>query len=114
MLCFAVGCPDWLALPLPQRMQQAGVLEFNNLVEYGKKQPSDFGKFMVDWGTKQDPRAFVYDLMTKEQQDNLKKNLPPAELNKIRNGMNIADRHGLLGDLHQRARTFSTDTHGMM
>lgn len=84
-----------------ERMQQAGVLEFNNLVDLGKKQPSDFGKFMVDWGTKQDPRAFVYDLMTKEQQVNLKKNLPPAELNKIRNGMNLADRHGLLGDVHQ-------------
>lgn len=83
-----------------ERMQQAGVLEFNNLVSYGKKQPSDFGKFMVDWGTKQDPRAFVYDLMSKEQQDKLKKTLPPAELNKIRNGMNIADRHGLLGDVH--------------
>ena len=84
-----------------ERMQQAGVLEFNNMVSLGKKQPSDFGKFMVDWGTKQDPRAFVYDLMTKEQQDKLKKGLPKSELDKIRNGMNIADRHGLLGDVHQ-------------
>jgi hypothetical protein len=83
-----------------ERMQQAGVLEFNNLVSLGKRQPSDFGKFMVDWGTKQDPRAFVYDLMTKEQQEKLKKGLPKEELDKIRNGMNIADRHGLLGDVH--------------
>jgi hypothetical protein len=80
MLCFAVGCPGLLALPATTEHATGGCLEFNNL---------------------QDLRAFVYDLMTKEQQDNPKKNLPPAELNKIRNGMNIADRHGLLGDVHQ-------------
>lgn len=84
-----------------ERMQQAGVLEFNALVQRGAADPSQFNKFMVDWSTKQDPRAFVYDLMTKEQQEKLKKTLSPAELNKIRNGMNIADRHGLLGDVHQ-------------
>lgn len=84
-----------------ERMRQAGVLEFNSKVDRGEADPSNFNKFMVDWGTKQDPRAFVYDLMTKEQQDKLKKNLPPAELKKIRDGMNIADRHGLLGDVHQ-------------
>lgn len=84
-----------------ERMQQAGVLEFNAKVDRGEAIPSGFNKFMVDWGTKQDPRAFVYDLMSKEQQDKLKKTLPAAELNKIRNGMNIADRHGLLGDVHR-------------
>jgi hypothetical protein len=95
-----------------ERMQQAGVLEFNNLVSLGKRQPSDFGKFMVDWGTKQDPRAFVYDLMTKEQQEKLKKGLPKEELDKIRNGMNIADRHGLLGDVHSQPSTPSSATNG--
>lgn len=84
-----------------ERMRQAGVLEFNAKVDRGDADPSQFNKFMTDWGTKQDPRAFVYDLMTKEQQDKLKKGLPPAELKKIRDGMNIADRHGLLGDVHQ-------------
>jgi 5,10-methenyltetrahydromethanopterin hydrogenase len=83
-----------------ERMQQAGVLEFNDMVDRGQALPQNFNKFMADWSTKQDPRAFVYDLMTKEQQDKLKKTLPPAELNKIRNGMNLADRHGLLGDVH--------------
>jgi hypothetical protein len=83
-----------------ERMQQAGVLEFNDMVDRGQALPQNFNKFMADWSTKQDPRAFVYDLMTKEQQDKLKKTLPSAELNKIRNGMNLADRHGLLGDVH--------------
>lgn len=84
-----------------ERMRQAGVLEFNARVDRGDADPSQFNKFMTDWGTKQDPRAFVYDLMTKEQQDKLKKTLSPVELKKIREGMNIADRHGLLGDVHQ-------------
>ena len=84
-----------------ERMRQAGVLEFNSKVDRGEADPSQFNKFMVDWGTKQDPRAFVYDLMSKDQQDKIKKDLPPAELKKIRDGMNIADRHGLLGDVHQ-------------
>jgi hypothetical protein len=84
-----------------ERMRQAGVLEFNEKVDRGEADPSNFNKFMVDWGTKQDPRAFVYDLMSKEQQDKIKKGLPPAELKKIRDGMSIADRHGLLGDVHQ-------------
>jgi hypothetical protein len=84
-----------------ERMKQAAVLEFQSQVEQGRQDPSNFNNFMVKWGTQQDPRAFVYDLMTKDQQDKMKKGLPPAELNKIRNGMNIADRHGLLGDVHQ-------------
>lgn len=84
-----------------ERMRQAGVLEFKAKVDRGDADPSQFNNFMVDWGTKQDPRAFVYDLMSKEQQEKLKKGLPPSELKKIREGMNIADRHGLLGDVHQ-------------
>jgi hypothetical protein len=84
-----------------ERMQQAGVLEFNAAVASGKAAPSSFHKFMVKWGTEQDPRAFVYDLLTPEQQGKLKKTLSKAELDKIRNGMNVADRHGLLGDVHQ-------------
>lgn len=84
-----------------ERMRQAGTLEFKSKVERGDADPSQFNSFLADWGTKQDPRAFVYDLMTKEQQDKLKKGLPPSELKKIREGMNIADRHGLLGDVHQ-------------
>jgi hypothetical protein len=83
-----------------ERMKQAGVLEFNAKVDRGEAIPADFNKFMVNWGTRQDPRAFVYDLMTKEQQEKLKKTLPPTELKKIRDGMNIADRHGLIGDVH--------------
>lgn len=84
-----------------ERMRQAGILEFNRLVDLGKKQPSDFGRYMTDFATKQDPRAFVYDLMTKDQQKKLKEGLSKSELDKIRNGMNLADRHGLLGDVHQ-------------
>jgi hypothetical protein len=84
-----------------ERMRQAGILEFKSKVDRGDADQSQFNNFMVDWGTKQDPRAFVYDLMTPEQQQKLKKNLPPAELKKIRDGMSIADRHGLLGDVHQ-------------
>lgn len=84
-----------------ERMRQAGTLEFKSKVERGDADPSQFNSFLADWGTKQDPRAFVYDLMSKEQQEKLKKGLPPSELKKIREGMNIADRHGLLGDVHQ-------------
>lgn len=84
-----------------ERMQQAGIREFNALVEAGKASPAGFNKFMVKWGTEQDPRAFVYDLLTPEQQAKLKTKLSKPELDKIRNGMNIADRHGLLGDVHQ-------------
>jgi hypothetical protein len=84
-----------------ERMQQAGIREFNSLVESGKAAPSGFNKFMVKWASEQDPRAFVYDLLTPEQQSKMKKGLSKAELDKIRNGMNLADRHGLLGDVHQ-------------
>jgi hypothetical protein len=84
-----------------ERMQQAGIREFNSLVEAGKSAPSGFNKFMVKWASEQDPRAFVYDLLTPEQQAKMKKGLSKAELDKIRNGMNLADRHGLLGDVHQ-------------
>lgn len=84
-----------------ERMQQAGIREFNSMVESGKAAPSGFNKFMVKWASEQDPRAFVYDLLTPEQQAKMKKGLSKGELDKIRNGMNLADRHGLLGDVHQ-------------
>lgn len=84
-----------------ERMQQAGIREFNAMVESGRAAPSGFNKFMVKWASEQDPRAFVYDLLTPEQQAKMKKGLSKAELDKIRNGMNLADRHGLLGDVHQ-------------
>lgn len=84
-----------------ERMQQAGIREFNAMVESGRAAPSSFNKFMVKWASEQDPRAFVYDLLTPEQQAKMKKGLSKAELDKIRNGMNLADRHGLLGDVHQ-------------
>lgn len=83
-----------------ERMQQAGVREFNQAVESGKAQPGDFNKFMVKWGTEQDPRAFVYDLMDAKAQEKVRK-LPAAERAKVTNGMKIAEKWGLLGDVHR-------------
>lgn len=83
-----------------ERMQQAGALEFNELVQSGRAQPGDFNRFMLKWGTQQDPRAFVYDLMDPKAQDKVKK-LPASERAKIAAGMRIAEKHELLGDVHR-------------
>lgn len=83
-----------------ERMQQAGLHEFQELVRQGKAKPGNFADFMVDWGTKQDPRAFVYDIMDKKAQDAVKK-LPAAERAKVAEGMRIAEKWKLLGDVHR-------------
>ncbi|MDB5584900.1 MAG: hypothetical protein JWR80_10076 [Bradyrhizobium sp.] len=83
-----------------ERMQQAGAHEFDEQVAAGKAQPGQFSRFMLKWGTQQDPRAFVYDLMDKKAQDAVKK-LPPAERAKVAEGMRIAEKHKLLGDVHR-------------
>lgn len=83
-----------------ERMQQAGVNEFQEAVRQKRAKPGDFADFMVDWGTKQDPRAFVYDIMDKKAQDAVKK-LPAAERAKVADGMRIAEKWKLLGDVHR-------------
>lgn len=83
-----------------ERMQQAGALEFNELVQSGRAQPGDFNRFMLKWGTEQDPRAFVYDIMDRKAQDKVKK-LPAAERAKVASGMRIAEKWKLLGDVHR-------------
>jgi len=83
-----------------ERMQQAGASEFDQLVRSGQAKPGDFNHFMLDWSTQQDPRAFVYDIMDKKAQDAVKK-LPPAERAKVANGMRIAEKWKLLGDVHR-------------
>ncbi len=83
-----------------ERMQQAGVLVFNDLVRQNQLAPGDYHKFMTEWGTRQDPRAFVYDLMDEKAQNKVKK-LPPAERAKVTAGMRIAKQYGLLGDVHR-------------
>lgn len=83
-----------------ERMQQAGAHEFDELVQTGKMQPGDFNKFMLKWGTNQDPRAFVYDIMDKKAQDKVKA-LPAAERAKVADGMRIAEKWQLLGDVHR-------------
>lgn len=83
-----------------ERMQQAGALEFNDLVQSGKAQPGDFNRFMLKWGTEQDPRAFVYDIMDRKAQDKVKK-LPASERAKVAEGMRIAEKWKLLGDVHR-------------
>ncbi|MBO4227220.1 hypothetical protein [Bradyrhizobium neotropicale] len=83
-----------------ERMQQAGVREFNSLVEQGKMQPSDFNRFMLKWGSEQDPRAFVYDLMDDKAQEKVRK-LSQKERDKIAEGMRLAEKWGLLGDVHR-------------
>lgn len=83
-----------------ERMRQAGVLSFQQLVDAGRMHPNQFNRFMIDWGTKMDPRAFVYDLMTPEQRARVRK-LPEAQQRKIHDAMAIADGFGLLGDVQR-------------
>lgn len=83
-----------------ERMQQAAALEFNERVQNGKAQPGTFNRFMLDWATKQDPRAFVYDIMDKKAQETVRK-LPDAERAKVKEGMRIAEKWKLLGDVHR-------------
>ena len=83
-----------------ERMRQAGILAFQDLVRSGQAHENQFNRFMLDWGTRMDPRAFVYDLMTKEQRAKVRK-LPEAEQKKIHDAMTIADRYNLLGDVHR-------------
>lgn len=83
-----------------ERMQQAAALEFNDQVQAGKAQPGQFNRFMLNWATKQDPRAFVYDIMDKKAQEAVRK-LPQAEREKVKQGMQIAEKWHLLGDVHR-------------
>jgi len=83
-----------------ERMQQAAALEFNDLVQAGKAQPGTFNRFMLQWATRQDPRAFVYDIMDKKGQEAVRK-LPEAEREKVKEGMRIAEKWKLLGDVHR-------------
>jgi hypothetical protein len=83
-----------------ERMRQAGVLAFQELVQKNLAHPNQFNQFMLDWGTRMDPRAFVYDLMTPDQRAKVRK-LPEKEQKKIHDAMVIADRFGLLGDIQR-------------
>ncbi len=83
-----------------ERMRQAGTLAFQQLVQAQRMHPNQFNQFMLDWGTKMDPRAFVYDLMTPEQRARVRK-LPEAQQRKIHDAMEIADKYGLLGDVER-------------
>jgi hypothetical protein len=83
-----------------ERMQQAGAHEFDEQVRAGKAKPGDFNRFMLKWGTEQDPRAFVYDILDKKAQEAVRK-LPPAERAKVAKGMQIAEKWKLLGDVHR-------------
>lgn len=83
-----------------ERMQAAAVKEFKELVDARKVSPNKFHDFMIEWGTKQDPRAYVYDLMDEKGQEKVRK-LPVAEREKVKEGMRIAKKHGLLGDVHR-------------
>lgn len=83
-----------------ERMQAAAVKEFKELVDARKVPANSFHDFMIDWGTQQDPRAFVYDLLDEKAQEKVRK-LPTAEREKVKEGMRIAKKHGLLGDVHR-------------
>jgi hypothetical protein len=79
------------------RMRQAAILEFDS------QQPSmpegKFGKWRSQWSTKQDPRAFIYDLMTPEAQRKLVSSLSKEQRDKFEASLELADKHGLLGDV---------------
>lgn len=83
-----------------ERMQAAAVKEFKELVDARRIPANSFHDFMIDWGTRQDPRAFVYDMLDEKGQEKVRK-LPAAEREKVKEGMRIAKKHGLLGDVHR-------------
>jgi hypothetical protein len=82
-----------------ERMQQAGVREFQEQVRAGKAKPGNFSDFLVDWATKQDPRAYVYDIMDKKSQDRID-TLKGTELKKFLDGIRLAKKWNLIGDVH--------------
>ena len=83
-----------------ERMQQAAALEFDEAVRSGRAQPGDRNAFMLKWSTSQDPRAFVYDIMSKKAQDKID-SLKGDELKKFVAGIKLAKKWKLLGDVHR-------------
>jgi hypothetical protein len=79
------------------RMRQAAVLEFDSqkpAIPDGK-----FGQWRSQWSTKQDPRAFIYDLMTPEAQKKLLSGMSKEQRAKFEASLELAEKHGLLGDV---------------
>lgn len=79
------------------RMRQAAILEFDTLkpaVPAGK-----FASWRANWMTQQDPRAYIYDLMSPAAQRKLLADMTPAQRTKFEKSIEIADKHGVVGDV---------------
>ena len=83
------------------RMRQAAILEFDSLpdAEKAKWPEGKFSKWKSQWSTRQDPRAFIYDLMTPEAQKKLISGMSKEQRSKFEASLELADKHGLLGDV---------------
>lgn len=85
-----------------ERMRQAAVLEFEDKLAKREVTEGQFGTFMAKWGRDMDPRGFVYDLLDGKAQKKMMEGLSPAQLAKIQQSAEVADKHGLLGDVNGR------------
>jgi hypothetical protein len=84
-----------------ERMQQAGIREFQSLVTAGRAAPGDFNDFMLRFSSEQDPRGYVYDLLDGKDQKKMLDGLSPLQKNRIRESMTLAKKWGLLGDVQR-------------
>lgn len=82
------------------RMMQARLLDFEEALAQGKVTEGRWGSWKAQWATKQDPRAFVYDLMTPEAQQKLLKSLSAVQHKKFEESLQQADKHNLIGDVN--------------
>ena len=80
------------------RMQQAAVLEFDSqrpAIPEGR-----YATWRAQWASKQDPRAFIYDLMTPEAQRKLLSGMDKKQRERFEASLELADKHNLLGDVN--------------
>lgn len=83
------------------RMQQARVLEFDDMVQRRVIPENQWGSWKAKWATQQDPRAFVYDLLDEKSQKKILDSLKTeAQRKRFEKSLEMADKHGLLGDVN--------------
>lgn len=82
------------------RMRQARVLEFDDLVQKRVLPENRWGTWKAKWGTDIDPRAFIYDLMDEKAQAKLEKDMTKEQREKFERSLALADKWRLMGDVH--------------
>lgn len=84
-----------------ERYNHAAIREFNQLVRTQQASPDQWQSFKADWATKNDPRAFVYDLLDGKAQKRIRDELSDAKKEEFRETMRRADRMGIIGDVRR-------------